>query len=516
MSIKKDILKLSKYDKLSEKDFIQCFNRYSQEDALITLGMLSKRALNRDAFYEHLHQFILAYYSNIFLLTSPYRAHKFSAINKDDIKNLVVLYLYKLKETFTEDNNLTSFLLRTYYEQFVYSIPISNIIARNFCLFFKDNVSDELNDIFKLETGLTIYSYLKIAFYLFAMKPASFTLEEFENYFKDTDKELKSGDISKFLQIMSLELTKFKRLDKELKSYIKFEIYDKNRFNLLKKYPVVKINERYIIPNSFLFITKAFDLFWWLEEYYKNTTSNSLYFRNNFFKTMFENYVEKTLTKIYSKNSVKKIFYKKHNSPAEFFDCCVIENNIAYLFEVKAYRFNLSVMNSGDINNEIFKRFIEPKIQCYKRIGDLKSRKFSELKIFEDKLIVPIIIYYDIPFCNGGLIDEEIEIKLQENKDKILSQIQEYSLDNLLNFKCYNLSIQELELYFNASKKNITLHECLNKNPNKYQLSSSFMENYRELMPNLEEGNTYLNNLFEEFTHGVFKDCGKFDKSSDK
>lgn len=507
MSIKKEIIRLSRYEKLTEQDFISVFNRFDVKEALCTLGYLSKKCYDKKFAKEHrLLQFILAYYSNIFLLTKPYRQEEFK-IDIHDIHNMNVLYIEKLNEKFPEDNELLSFFIRTYYEQFTYGVPLSHIIGRNYLMYLKYNDIKELNDIFLNQNSIDIYTYFKLAFYFFTVEQVRFTPEEFNNWIGNTDANLKIDDVQNFIKMLSLDIKSYKALDIELKSYIKSDINDKNKFNLLKKYPLVKINKDYILANTFLFLSKVFDLFWWFEDYFAET-NDRMYFRNNYFKDMFETYVRNVLDDTYGKNSIKKLKYKKNNSPAEFFDMYYIESNIAYLFEVKAYRYNLNVMNSGDIRNEVYKRFIEPKIQCYKRIKDFYSNKYDELNVLKDKTLMPIIIYYDIPFCDSNMYDDYIKEELDKNKNKILKLIDEKSLDNFLNFRCYNLSIRELEVYYYINKKNISLYKCLTKNETKFQVGQAFMQTVRELVPEIDdEGGEYLSKAFNEYTKNIFVDC---------
>jgi len=269
-------------------------------------------------------------------------------------------------------------------------------------------------------------------------------------------------------------------------------LYAKSFFNPLSIYPIIQTQAQgYIVPSSILFIRKAYNLFWHFEELIGDN------FREKIFDKLFESYVGDLLKNIFGKDKVQRIEnYKNSKLEDEFFDWIVEDTEHVYLIETKAYSLNLANYQTGDITKQVLDKIIKkPVCQMFKRIKDLESGKYNKINKFLNKNIIPIAIYYNIPYVSGDAYSNKIAevMNNSDNEAGIQKAIgNENKIEEFKKFKYYLLNIQELECYQDIKSK-ITLSECLISNKKDKNLGNSFEGTLRKL-----KGNNCLKSPFLE------------------
>ena len=498
------------------------FKNFNQTDALIfvakhswskdasTYEALSVQNLNQYEIYTA--QFILSYYANMILISSSNsKALKLSEIDVQHFMVLGGVYINRLNEPLLVNNDSNAFFIRTNFEQFAYNICEAYCIARPYYLYvtLSKNLNLGLDKIFLEYSNIDIENYFKMGYTIYLMMityGAVFTKKQLCDSMAHFN--ISEMDSENFLKINSARVNQFKEQEQEKNNS---NPYSKNRFNLLNKYPIVEISKnRYVVPNKTIFVKQIFDIFWKFEEELDKRVEKKLgkRFRDNYFYKLFENYVGDILKKTYGKNNVKKINYKKKGTDAEFFDWYVEEGNIVYLFETKGYQLNsTNDIKTGNIQEQYHRKFVDkPICQMYKRIKDFSSNLYPELSIFKDKQLIPIAIYYDIPYISGNIHKAGIESTINNNYSKIAESLKEPDLENFKNFKYYLLSVDDIEL-FNATQKHkkIKLYDILNKMETFDGELNKFDSLIREMM-NIENDKikiTFLEDIYLKFSDSM-------------
>jgi len=258
---------------------------------------------------------------------------------------------------------------------------------------------------------------------------------------------LSEDKMSKFLNIVSSNYEEFRKLDNELNKNLD-PVYTKTRFNPLWLKPLIKLGENdFIAPSMTAYMTSTFKgLFWWFDKYFrKQSRAKGDDFRS-YFGGLFEEYVGDVIKDIYTEAKVSpEISYGSKKNGGLFFDWIVTTENKIFLFEVKGYQFPLEVLQKGNpehIRKEVVNKVIYTIIQMYRRVKDID--KFEELKHLRGKNLIPIGIFYDIPFVSTPMYEENILPALADLENKYVG---------IKDFKYYLLGIEELENYVYVSEK---------------------------------------------------------------
>ncbi|MBT7007488.1 hypothetical protein HN958_03225, partial [Candidatus Falkowbacteria bacterium] len=385
-----------------------------------------------------------------------------------------------------------SLFIRMYYEQMSgYQFDQVAIISRNL-IFYLDILPQltateklgDLQNIFIEENKITLKEYFILAFCVqaIAMKDTTFKAEQLTMAQIENLKEVlqKTDD---FLNILVADYSSFRKADMEINKLFNGK-YTKNRFNPLFVYPIVEtqISEdgrKYVIPNFLAYIDKAFrGVFWWFNNHFEKK-GKALDFRI-FFGGIFEEYVKLILNTIYGKNSVKKLILKNGE---EFFDWYVIKDEKVYLFEAKAYQFNLVSKTTAEkesvIDVEIGKVAKAMK-QVNKNVQKISKNK--ELSIFRGKKVIPIIVALEMPFVDTDLYDEWLLTK-EIKKEEIIR----------------TMNIEELEVYENGKNK-LELEDILD------EIKKNHHKNFTSIMK--EKGitsfnNTILDKKYKDFANSL-------------
>lgn len=480
--------------------------------------------INQEAMY--VNQFVLAYLANV-LIVSGSNNHK--SVNLGDFTRYELMcfcssYFNNLSEPLISDKNFSNYFIRLNFEQFDYNICEAYCIARSVELYsnISDNLGLDLNTCFINNTQLTIDSYFNISYiiYLFAqiLGPA-FKMQQVVdtviNYFPNIHK----SEVEQFLKINSTNIENLREIDKNRN--LLCHRGSKYKYNFFKEFPIVEIsNDNYIIPNKTYYIKQVFDIFWKFEKYIGNN------FRVNYFDKIFDEYVGNILKNIYNTKNVKKITYKKNGGISEFFDWCVFDeqNKIVYAFECKGYQLSVSNIITGDIGKQYITKFIDkPVSQMYNRIDDLKSGKYQGINCLQNYEIIPIGIYYDIPFASGCIHEKEISRILDDDLTKYVTEktkqinriISTNNIEQLKNFNYYLMSIDDLELLQGAVQENqelLQLKELLLKMKNE----DIETERFEKVVFDNIKSNTikipYLDNIFLKFDNGIMPQVEKQSK----
>lgn len=469
-----DISELNNKEALvSEQELLSVLRRYNLRDALIACSKTSKiifeykgenkigNAGIRDPESGLIiTQFFSAYLANLMIISGSNDYKKKKLSDKQNLSALCNIYNGKIEtpELLREGmdfEQFKSFFIRMYYEQMSgYQFDQVAIISRNL-IFYLDilpqiTVSDklgDLQDVFFEENKITLQEYFILAFcvWAIAMKDITFKVEQLTMAEIDSLKDvLQKTD--RFLNILGANYSSFRAADTEINRMFAGE-YTKNRFNPLFVYPIIEtqISEdahKYVVPNFLAYIDKAFrGVFWWFNNYFEKE-GKAIDFRI-FFGGIFEEYVKLILSTIYGEDNVNKLILKNGE---EFFDWYVIKEDKVYLFEAKAYQFNLMSKTTAE-KESIIDVEIGKVAKAMKQVNKnvQKIGKNKELTMFEDKKVIPIIVALEMPFIDTDLYDEWLLTK-DIKKEEIVR----------------TMNIEELEVYENG-KNELELEDILDE-----------------------------------------------------
>lgn len=508
----------------TEQDYRDLLRHYSLRDGLIVLGQVSRGILmSNDQCKVGYHLYIdtdtgvtvsqqaLGYLANILLMSganddNPKRIGQL----RDDLAVLCNSYLHCLirpehtqKYDLIDEDRLRSFMVRMYFEQKQpYQFSHWCMIARTIAIFGEliedihpDNVRIEpLPVVFKRETGLPLYDYLRLCFVVFVAirETATFSVDTLSNAVIPHLQELMTADkVDCLMSILGANYGEFQKEDLCINDGLD-PVFTTTRFNTLSIFPIIKTTEKrrgnpYIVPNTPIYIRKAYGgLYWWFHRHFQ-AQGRHLDFRT-YFGNLFQGYVGKILKGIYGVENVhEEISYGKSS---KFIDWWVEREDRIYLFEVKAYQFALLSAQTGDketvVRNEM-KKVAEAIEQVHRQIHEIP--RHHELQVFRKKRIVPVIVFFDIPFISGNFFREWI-------KEALLVIEQRTQLAALQTFSVHLMNIEELELY----------DECVNTT----ELEDIFTKVEREAkdfvlaLSELRSGsvnlrNRYLDSFYDDF-----------------
>lgn len=504
---------------VTEEQFLNAIKAYALTESLMNLAHLSKRIFDEgfpEDWYKTgrggvrhpsgilLTQFAIEYLASAFMLSKSNDRKKEKLARKDNILGLFNIYHSSLVQGISTDAGLIYFLIPTYFQQFVSQVDPKNSCTRQWYIFCKINNRIEksgfenLNQILKNKTSLSIQEYTKLCFLMFAYSSASprFNIGELdETNITGFGDVFNQNKMSAFLKLISTDYKSFRELDKKLNNDLDNK-YTKTKLNPLLVKPVIKLGDNdFLTPSITAYITATFKgLFWWFDAYFRNESSTQADKFRKYFGLLFEEYVGDVLKDTYSIESVTpEIHYGGKHNERLFFDWIVESKEKVYLFEVKGYQFPLVVLQTGEpakVDKEIMSKLIYTIVQMYKRVNDID--KFEELKHFRGKNIIPIAVFYDIPFISTSAYQERIT--------PILSKLDE-KYPGIKLFKYYFIAIEELESYYFVSHK-VDLDYILEETVK--NLQTGFMTEWKKVLQESDmQKSNLLDRSFEEYCDDI-------------
>lgn len=479
----------------SEDDVKNILRRYPTRDVLITLAKASFELLNNTKLRGRINaclyqdeekgvmvsQFALAYLSNLSLISGSNDFKNAVFYSRDNFLGMCQVYNNCVRTVLDKEElkreGMAPFMIRMYTEQIEYQVAGHDIFARTFMIYleiapkidaksFKDLDSAHMDG-----TGLSINDFLWLSFGFFAIsfQTLTFGVDNLKNSDIPKLKEVFTEEkIKRFLKLMSLTYNEFRELDSEKNKNLNPE-YTKTRFNPLIQYPVIEFQNKsglnpYIIANIITYLRRSFNgLFWWFDNYFMDKGEKERQDYRIYFGHVFQEYVGQVLGVIYGKNVKPEFKYGTKKKSIFFTDWWVDLEEKVYLFEAKANQFNLNNRQTCDVARfkaEEIPKLSKSVIQLFKICRDIESEEFPELKQFLGKKIVPVVVFYDMPFVSeknlyGNWLREKL-IEEEGNNPK---------LKGISEFCVHMLNIDQLEA-FESIKDDADLEDVFIKNDN--------------------------------------------------
>ncbi|MFA6256806.1 MAG: hypothetical protein WCT29_00670 [Candidatus Paceibacterota bacterium] len=455
---------------VNEEKLKQALKAYNLKEALLTLSELSKNIFNENipepfqkmgkTGMRHpagliIAQFAIEYLASVFIISGANDYKKESVKTKDNILGLFNIYNNSLIQPVFLGNHLSTLLIPMYFVQLRSQFSPQDLFTRQWMIFSEmrkktNNIFEDINKIIFDNTNLTIEEISGISFSIFAylIQNPLFNIGNLEGHTVESFKNLLTKEkIDSFLNLYTATYSQIRELDQKLNP-IDLKEYTKARFNPLWKKPIIKLDENlFLAPSLTAYTTASFyGLFWWFDDYYREQSQKKQMDFRKYFGILFENYAGEVLSDLYGESSLRKqIKYGLKGKKIDFTDWVVIKNDKAYLFEVKAYQFPLEVLQKGksdDVRKQVIKKIVESIKQIYQRSQDIPKHK--ELSEFNKKVIIPIVVFYDLPF---------ISTSPSLYKDDILKALNglDSKYNGIKDFKYYLMNIDELEDFYYCS-----------------------------------------------------------------
>lgn len=495
----KNILNLIKDNKkTSEETLFEELRKYNLLDALMCISLLNQFIFRKNGNLKSIRVFScideelnFIYRSDIlaklthFFIKSGANDYKKKRISLKADANLIVLHNiisnYLEPEIPINEDTLANHICIIIKEQLEPQKSLVSQTARNYLLF-----KDMYEEKFIKNSGLTFAQYFNTCLCVlansYAIRPFFKKREILDICNKKPVPFVNKTAIENFLNYLSIDYSGYRN---DILKYEKLNIYP------LHSKPIIKTgskeNETYMIVNPCFLAEKVFNgLFFDIERTFETNKK----FRDEFGR-IFESYVGKFL-KYEAKNIkiIPEITYRKNHTNAQFVDWIVLENDTAYLIEVKSSTMPLDDVYNSNIDNYINKHIIGAYLQIIKKLNDIKTSK--ELQFLKDKQVKPIIIFRDVlPFYNElfrkKLIDAIEKMKNIENKNLIK--------DFLKTNKIFIFSINDFE-YFWLNRNNIKIEKLFKVIEN--DASESIFSVLFKL-ENFNGENKFLDDIIEEY-----------------
>lgn len=515
-----NITRQEKELKVTESEFFDTIKAYKLDEALEQLAIISKKIFNEEYPEEYhrlgrggvrhpsgvfLTQFAIEYLSSAFILSGSNNWKSESVKDKDNLLGLFNIYQSGIIQKITKEKfSIISLLVPMYFQQFISQAEPKDVFTRQWYVFYKMNTRfaeksfDNLNDVLLKETGLSILEYTKLSFVIFAtvINYPRFNIGKLTGAdIVGLNDVLSEEKMNAFLKVVSSTYEDFRKLDGRINNDLD-PIYTKTRFNPLWLKPIIKMGDNdFLAPSVTAYITSTFKgLFWWFDAYFRKQSRKKGDDFRKYFGSLFEEYVGDVIKDIYTKAEVSpQISYGSKKSSGLFFDWIVATKDKVFLFEVKGYQFPLEVLQKGDPDNlrkEVTNKIIKTIVQMYRRIKDVDS--FEELKHLRGKNLIPIGIFYDIPFISTPMYKENILPALADLENKY---------KGIKDFKYFLIGIEEFENYYYVSEKE-DIDTILEKVSNSHQLG--FNEEVSKIYKNAPtRGKNLLDRTFNEYCSKV-------------
>lgn len=512
---------------VTESELKSLLRRYNLRDSLIFLGKMSAKLhdpntktfangafqVNVPGGRVYVTQFQLAYIANL-LLISGANDYKREILHSNGRHDWLILCDVCLKcvlhpnfdpNVEKQDMTIMELLLPLHQEQMTHQIHPLELMARSIVL-FRDlpsqissvRISEGLHGVFEKETGITIGAYFRIAsaVYATARQSATFSIESLTRSTVNTLKDVLTFDqVMAFLNILSADYKKIRAADVRENAKLEDQ-YTKTRFNPLLIFPIVETDykrygDQYVIPSMTSYMRKAYiDIFWWFNRHFESIDRSVSRDYRNYFGELFEQYVGLILKSIFGDSRVSsKVIYAKGK---QFFDWYVEEEDKYLLFEATATAFRRESLQTGKsehVQQEVGK-IVDAIQQCFKAIKRVEIS--SELSRFRTKRLVPIIVFYNVPFASGDLFKDlikgEVEKRVEDNS----------SLQGMESFRYFSMGIEELEFLDSSLNPGVDLEKAfieLEEKGSSESLTSILGKHYAEGVVRSK----FLESVFEKF-----------------
>ena len=342
---------------------------------------------------------------------------------------------FGLPEPFLSDSSLDSFLVRFGAAQFDYDREINNIVPRTFLIYCRlwDQVPEASNldiesALLKI-SGLKLEEVLILGFAYFGASNKGFFRIYNEAQISHIDKQFFTLEKQRsFLSWLSCTYKQFRGNSLTFQRELPHPYYEKNRFNMLTKYPIIipdrnptpQSSKPYIVPIRRLLIERITrGLYFDLADFFKET-SKANEFREAF-GHVFQAYVGLIMKE--SKRELKLLPDWKYGKPEKRTpDWIILEGNKAVIIEVKQSGLFLPAKTSGDveaIRASLLKTINEAIRQFWSFEKDLRSCHYYELEQFSDVIeIERLLITYDRTyFSNSVLMKHALQVAQAKMND---------------------------------------------------------------------------------------------------
>ncbi len=505
---------------VTEEQLKQAFKAYNLKEALLTLAELSKNIFNGNipqpftmigkTSVQHpagtfISQFTIEYLANIFLISGANDYKSESIKSKDNLLGLFNIYNNSVIHQGLIDGQLSSLLVPMYFEQIKGQASVQDLLVRQWMIFSEvrkqigNGDFEDIDSTILQSTNLCVEEIIGLSFTIFSylIHNPLFNIGNLDGHKIESFKNLVTTEkVNHFLNLYSATYSEIRELDQKLNPKDTKE-YTKTRFNPLWKKPILRLETNlFLAPSLTAYTTASFyGLFWWFDDYYRNQSKKRQMDFRKYFGLLFENYTGEVLKDIYGEASVRRqVKYGPSGKEIDFIDWTVIQENKVYLFEVKAYQFPLETLQKGkpdDVRKEVVNKIVESIRQIYQRTLDIDI--YDELSEFRAKNIIPIVVFYDIPFASSSMYKDNISKALTDLNPK-------YS--GIKDFRYYLIGISELEDFYYCSDNIVIedIFETIKDNPAtgfNSEVSNNFKDKTRKnfLDRNFDR---YLDNLVPE------------------
>ena len=399
----------------------------------------------------------------------------------------------------------------------IYNPPkIKHEIVRNLHIYksflIKINDLKYINDALLEITSVSLDDYLNIIFSIVALflQRRENILSRGKTYIvKDellANTNLNADSVSKIFSLISLDFYKYKK-------EICYAGEEKNPFNFItfKKYPLVRINEKFIcIDLNFVNDKISSGLFWLI-----NNSIISRAQRDKFHSDwgfLFEEYIKSVFRRYFAED--KYYFNPKYdNSDDEVADTIYIDKEILVLFEHKFTVLSSKAKYEQDTNyliEEIKSKFIQNKKGEWKGIGQIanninklfsKNKSISCKKININKInrIFPILI------VNENMLNSPYSNFMFNNEFKSLIKISQL-IDKLEIMSLLVITVEDFER-LEALISRYQFIEIISKkckeDPNLNYSFSDYLDNMLNLNPDLRT--EYIDMKYREWADSAIK-----------
>lgn len=303
-----------------------------------------------------------------------------------------------IKEPFSEDKNLTSFLQRISQEQFpAQNSKRSNCLARYYDIFKSSNLSQDFQDVY----DISIEDYMLTGMAIFGLIIKNNNpIIDFDNVNIETNNK-RINDVfirekkEKFRNIAFADYNEFRSL---IIGSCSIPGYEKYEFNPLYSKPIIDGDNRYsylkgknVVPNVEALISKITKgIYWDLRDYYRKKDSQDFL---NSFGDLFKDYVGRILKNYFGENNVVDLdIYKEKNSiKGKIADWLICLDEIELLIECKSsllsqkvkQTFIPEVFQKWCIDSK-FSKAVDQLLETDKVLSKTEKKRYNVIVILED------------------------------------------------------------------------------------------------------------------------------------
>ena len=499
--------------KYCNDDITKFLKKYKLNEALRLIGELSYNILRNNNANPviNLHgvpvsDSLLAYLTmNIIECSNDYRKE---ILSTNDIAKIADMY-YGLPDPFVEDANLDEFLLRFGSAQFDYDREINNIVPRTFLIYCrlwndveKANEID-INAAVQKITKLNIDNLIVFAYaFLGACIKGFFRLYDENKISIEKDKPLFTEEKQRsFIDWISCSYQEFRIESLKIKNELPSKDFEKNRFNLLIKHPIIKpdrnprpdLKQVYLVPITRLLLERVtHGLYFDLSDFFQKPGKSNKF--REAFGHVFQEYVGYIIKQSHCDINLLNEwrYYRDQKSTV---DWIIIEGNKAVFIEVKQTGLFLQAKtlgNTKDVQENLTKSISKAAQQLWLFEQDIKSGKHKELADLSNiEEIERLVVTYDRTYYSNSILKKYAH-------DIAIQGIQNFPEQ----YDWHIISIEELEHILAIN--NISLFNFLRTKRNDEESREwDFREYIARKYPQPIYINPYLENVKKEFLNYV-------------